>query len=187
MVALPIVKTGHCWRVGDGFSINVFRDRWISNYPTNKPFLLVSDDEDVWVSSLINQDLHVWRRDFIMANFNWEEGEAICDIPLSRRQVPDFVYWKHSKDGYFSVKSAYKLARALLKKEDWAEPSSGSGGSRVWPAIWKLQITNKIKVFGWRACHDILPTRRNLKKKRILVDESCPFCARFQESTIHVL
>ena len=82
-----------------------------------------------------------------MAQFNWEEGEAICDIPLSRRQVSDSVYWQHNKDGIFTVKSAYKVARALLKKEDWAESSSGSGGCRVW-AIWKLRIPNKIKVFG---------------------------------------
>ena len=78
-----------------------------------------------------------------MANFNREEGGAICDIPLSRRQVPDSVYLKHSKDDIFTVKSAYKVARALLKKDDWAESSSGRGGSRVWVAIWKLQIPNR--------------------------------------------
>ena len=84
VAALPILKTGHCWRVGDGFSVNVYRHRWIPNYPTNKPLFSVRDDEEeVRVSSLINQDLHVWQRDFIMANFNREKGEAICDIPLS--------------------------------------------------------------------------------------------------------
>ncbi|XP_075675044.1 uncharacterized protein LOC142644283 [Castanea sativa] len=58
-----------------------------------------------------------------MANFNREEGEAICDIPLSRRQVPNLVYWQHSKDGNFTVKSTYKVVRSLLM-EDWAETSS---------------------------------------------------------------
>ena len=57
----------------------------------------------------------------------------------------------------------------------------------MWAAIWKLQIPNKIKVFGWRACHDILPTRGNLKKKRILLDDLCLLRGLFQESTIHVL
>ena len=85
------------------------------------------------------------------------------------------------------MKSTYKVARALLKKEDWAESSSSSGSCRVWAAIWKLRIPNKIKVFGWRACHDILPTRRNLKKKRILMDDVCPLCGLSQESTIHAL
>ena len=61
VAALPILRMGHCWRVGDGRSIKVYRDRWIPEYPTNKPFLSVrEDEEDVWVSSLINQNLHVW-------------------------------------------------------------------------------------------------------------------------------
>ena len=45
MAALPILRLGHCWQVGDGLSINVYRDRWIPEYPTNKPFLSVRDDE----------------------------------------------------------------------------------------------------------------------------------------------
>ena len=85
------------------------------------------------------------------------------------------------------MKSAYNVVRALMKKVDWAESSSGRGGSKVWAAIWKLWIPNKIKVFGWRVCHDILPTRRNLKKKWILMDELCLLCALSQESTIHAL
>ena len=61
VAALPILRMGHCWRVGDGCSINVYRDRWIPEYPTNKHFLSVrEDEEEVWVSSLINQDLYVW-------------------------------------------------------------------------------------------------------------------------------
>ncbi|KAK9991235.1 hypothetical protein SO802_026220 [Lithocarpus litseifolius] len=101
----------------------------------------------------------------------------------------DSVYWKHSKDGNYTVKSAYKVARSLLKKEEWVEPSSSGrvGVNRVWAVLWRLRIPNKIKVFGWRACHDILPTRRNLKKKRVLLEDLFPFCSSFQESTIHVL
>ena len=174
VAALPILRLGHCWRVDDGLSINVYRDRWIPEYPTNKPFLSVRDEEEEeWVSRLINQDIHVWRRDFIMAHFNQYEGEAICNIPLSRRQVSDSIFWKHNKDGIFTVKSAYKVAKAQLWKLDRAESSSSNGGSPVWAAIWKLRIPNKIKVFGWRASHDILPTRRNLKKKRVLTDDVC--------------
>ncbi|KAK9989930.1 hypothetical protein SO802_030169 [Lithocarpus litseifolius] len=45
------------------------------------------------VSSLINHDLQVWRRDFILAKFNREEGEAICDILLSRRQERMSVFF----------------------------------------------------------------------------------------------
>ena len=42
-------------------------------------------------------------------------------------------------------------------------------------------------MFGWRACNDILPTKMNLMKRRIINDVACPICMRFLESAIHVL
>ena len=47
------------------------------------------------------------------------------------------------------------------------------------------QIPNKIKVFGWRACNDILPTKLNLLKRKIIDDAMCPICTRFSELAIH--
>ena len=36
VAALPILKSGCCWRVGNGVSIRVHKDKWIPNYPENK-------------------------------------------------------------------------------------------------------------------------------------------------------
>ena len=57
----------------------------------------------------------------------------------------------------------------------------------MWNALCKLHIPNKIKVFGWRACQEILPTRLNLVKRRIIHDDVCPNCTRLPESTVHAL
>ena len=46
MVALPILKSGCYWRVGNGSSIWAHSDRWISNHPTNRIFYLASKEED---------------------------------------------------------------------------------------------------------------------------------------------
>ena len=54
-------------------------------------------------------------------------------------------------------------------------------------ALWKLRIPNKIKVFGWRACNEILPTKLNLSKRRVIKDVMCPICLRFSESVVHAL
>ena len=54
-------------------------------------------------------------------------------------------------------------------------------------SLWMLQIPNKIKVFGRRASNDILPTKLNLSKRRIIDDAMCPICLRFPESTVHAL
>jgi hypothetical protein len=43
------------------------------------------------------------------------------------------------------------------------------------------------KVFFWRACKNILPTRENLFKRKILSDHSCPVCGIEEEMTSHIL
>ena len=48
-------------------------------------------------------------------------------------------------------------------------------------------MPNKIKVFGWRACHNILPTRDNLVRRKILEDDGRILCSRMAETGIHAL
>lgn len=48
-------------------------------------------------------------------------------------------------------------------------------------------MPKKIKVFGWRACQNILPTRANLARRRIIEDDNCPIRLRHSESVIHAL
>ena len=93
----------------------------------------------------------------------------------------------HHKKGLFTVKSAYKVARKVLHGGNLVESLRGCVGKEVWAALWKLQIPNKIKVFRWRACNDILPTKQNLSKQKIIEDEICPISMRFPESAIHAL
>ena len=139
------------------------------------------------MAKLIDQELHSWRSKFIMNMFEQEDAEAICRIQLSRRDVEGTIIWLHHKKGLFIVKSTYKVAREVLQGENIAESSRGCVGRRVWAALWKLQIPNKIKVFGWRACNDILPTKLNLSNQKIIADAMCPICIRFLESAIHAL
>ena len=92
MAAFPILKSGCCWRVGNGHSIQILGDKWIPNYPTNAPLNLVDDEvHEATVVALIDQDLHAWRADFIMDMFEREDAEAIYGIQLSRRHVEDCI------------------------------------------------------------------------------------------------
>ena len=92
MAALPILKLGCCWRVGNGLSIWVSGDKWIPNYPTNAPLLPIKDEvREVTVVELIDHELHAWRFEFIMDMFEQEDAKAICRIQLSRRDVEDTI------------------------------------------------------------------------------------------------
>ena len=101
--------------------------------------------------------------------------------------MPDILLWMYNKNGRFLAKSAYRVAVQIQKGEEWIKNSSGCVGKQVWNALCKLHIPNKIKVFGWRACQEILPTRLNLVKRRIIHDDVCSNSTRFPESTVHVL
>lgn len=58
---------------------------------------------------------------------------------------------------------------------------------RFWRKIWGLQIPNKVKHFAWRACKNIRPSLSNLKRRGIVVDDSCEECHGEGESPGHLL
>ena len=146
MSAMPILRSRSCWRVGNGESIKVLMDKWIPNYPSNRVLHLVHEGEEDWrVSNFIDSELHGWRRDIIMETFNREDAEAICKIPLSYRHVTDVVVWLHNKDGVYTVRSGYHVARKVLR--EWAKSSTGSG-QQIWKKLWKVGVPNKMKVFA---------------------------------------
>uniref|UniRef100_A0A7N2R900 Reverse transcriptase zinc-binding domain-containing protein n=1 Tax=Quercus lobata TaxID=97700 RepID=A0A7N2R900_QUELO len=91
MAAMPNLRSGCCWRVGNGEAIRVRKDKWIPNYPSNKILHPVAEE----------------------------------------------------------------LA--------------------------------KLKVFCWRACHKILPTRVNLAKRKLISDDRRHCCKRVAETTIHAI
>ena len=136
------------------------------------------------VYDLINPELNIWRYEDVMAIFH---REAMCQIPLSRRNVLDTIFWLHNSRGVFTVKFAYHVARRLLNDENWVGTSRGCAAKNVWATIWKLWLPNKIKLFGWRACYEILPIAANLTRRRIINDNKCSICTREIELTIHAL
>jgi len=87
----------------------------------------------------------------------------------------------------FTFKSAYHVVRRVLTDATRVGTSGDYVAKKVWSALWKLRIPNKIKVFAWRACHEILRTAMNLTRKGIIHEDKCSLCTRESESTIHAL
>lgn len=59
--------------------------------------------------------------------------------------------------------------------------------SEIWKWIWNANVPQKIKVFVWKACLNILPTRENLLKRRIHPNGLCPICEGELESVEDLL
>ena len=65
--------------------------------------------------------------------------------------------------------------------------ASGVGRRQVWKKLWKLQVPGKIKIFGWRTLHGLIPGRAILANRHIGNIGSFPMCLNGAEDIKHIL
>lgn len=99
-------------------------------------------------------------------------------------QISSTDHWK--KNGVYLVKLGYKCICEDSRNEE-ASGSTRSVALGLWFGIWKLKMPGKIKHFLWKACANILPTKVNLMKWKILLDPLSHLCGRCLEDTKHAL
>jgi hypothetical protein len=46
----------------------------------------------------------------------------------------------------------------------------------LWKTLWALKILTVLKLFVWKLCHNLLPTKAKLFSKKIIQDPFCPLC-----------
>ena len=57
----------------------------------------------------------------------------------------------------------------------------------LWKRIWGLNVPCKVKNLVWRAAKNSLPTKQNLVKRKVLIDDHCDHCKMQQEDPLHAL
>ena len=123
------------------------------------------------VRELVDEDTKQWDRAKLVY---WFEAHTCVDIlsstPLSNLYANDVLVWKENKSQTFSVKSAYGVAQRVLNLLD-GDHSMASADGRLWKSVWSLNTPPKVWNFLWRACSNILPTRDNLCKKKVQLDQ----------------
>jgi ribonuclease HI len=185
--ACELLKEGLVWRIGNGKKAKVWQDKWVPKSSTGKVFSAPRIlDQNATVCELFDASGRSWNQFLLDQLFSVEEGRNIRTIPISLSNQEDRLIWRGTAKGVFSVKSAYHLQKEL-ENSQLAENSSRRQDSVIWKYIWKLNIPNTEKVFFWRACQNILPTRENLKRRKIITDAKCLVCEREVESTAHIL
>lgn len=100
----------------------------------------------------------------------------VIQTPISGSLSSDKLYWPFTNDGVFNVKSGYQRVRELNAQINLGPSSSNSIDYEFWKNLWHIPIPEKIKHFLWKCCHNILPIRANLARKKIARSDSCPIC-----------
>ncbi|XP_062157888.1 uncharacterized protein LOC133865460 [Alnus glutinosa] len=167
--AKALLQEGLIWRVGNGSRIDLWKDKWIPATPHKilDPVRIIS--RDAKVAEIINWEANWWDIPLIEQIFSEETVEQI---------------W--TKNGRFSVHSAYHLEVERRNRGNWST-SSVQSAIPTWRRLWNLKLPRFILIFIWRACNDILPTKINLYRRKIVIDQLCPMCNSEAESNGHVL
>lgn len=118
--------------------------------------------------------------------FSEEEAKVIANIPLSPLLPEDRLIWRGTASGNFTVQSAYHLGKEDQERRV-AQCSNENTGQDVWKTLWAMELPNAMKMFVWRACQNILPTRMNLYRRKIIEEAKCPCCEVEDETLIHAL
>ena len=74
-----------------------------------------------------------------------------------------------------------------MKEQSRVEHTRMVADRGIWRRLWSLNVPSKIRMFVWRACSNILPTRDNLHFQKTKIDPQCEFCCQQLESIAHLL
>ena len=185
--ACKVVRLGLRWRIGDGKSVMIRGDKWLSNLHSSR---VVSPQQNLpnntQVCALIDEETGKWIEDQVVDEFSPHEAFAILGIPLSSTQVKDKLIWMATPNGCYSTKSAYHpLSTEVAKKIPG--PSNMTAYKKFWLDIWQLKVPNKIRHFIWRVANESLPTKKNLLQRNITANALCDGCSSETEDTIHAI
>ncbi|KAG7950537.1 hypothetical protein I3843_13G118900 [Carya illinoinensis] len=122
---MDLVKKGLVWRVGNGNSIRIWKEKWIPKANTFEVQTIPNTlPPESTVSCLIDSNSLSWKKELIETVFNPDEVELICSLPISLRGAVDASIWGYSKKGSFMVRGAYFVD--LDSKHQKFGESSGS-------------------------------------------------------------
>ena len=121
----------------------------------------------------------IWRRPLFDNEINMADN-FLRDIKgnLVQPHTRDDWVWKADPNGQYSAQSAYNLRMG----ESTYENQDG-----VFDELWKLKISSKTCFFVWRIIRDRLPTKINLRRRHVEInDVLCPFCMNNEEDAVHL-
>lgn len=185
--AKKVLREGALWRIGNGESVVIGQDIWIPQASTSQIHPPLHDlFLKARVCELINADSKTWNLQLLSVVFYEAEASIIRKIPISVNGSPDKLIWRGTKDGTFTVKSAYLLMNQM-QQDAMGQCSTSESHKEVWRKIWNLNAPNASKMLLWRASHDSLPTNLNLFRRKIRESPFCPICECEDESALHAL
>lgn len=167
--------------MGNGRSINIWRDNWLPRdmglkvSGRRRPCCLRRVDQ------LLLDGGRAWNSSLLQRCFWAHDVEAILQIKIAGPEYEDVLAWQRERTGCFSV----RLEQA--KQGLQASSAHPLVARPLWRKIWQLQVPNKVRIFAWKVAHGALPTKLNKWRRRLEHTNECVICGLEAESEYHAL
>ncbi|XP_048629759.1 uncharacterized protein LOC125601745 [Brassica napus] len=172
------------WIVGNGDSIKVWNDAWLTlDSPCRPMGPATRESAELTVKDLILEETGEWNRGLIQTILPFEE-ERILNLQPSTKGAPDALKWLGTRTGEYSVKSGYYTAMAEVTDEILeGEPTPEFDWKKT---VWNLAVAPKVKMFMWKCLRGILPVGERLLARHININPACKRCGN-SESINHLI
>lgn len=180
-----LLREGVVWRIGNGESINVHHDNWIPRRGCLKPLGQQYVQMLTQVSDLLTEHGTEWDFNKLDVMFTADDAADIKQIAIGGPNRSDYLAWNFTKNGQFSVRSAYHLRMSMNGlKSGRPGPSASLMQHKVWLALWRTNVPNKAKIHTWRLMRNGLAVGSELHRRRIKPGVFCAACGR-EETCYH--
>ncbi|XP_074298300.1 uncharacterized protein LOC141629152 [Silene latifolia] len=177
--AADALSPGFAWKLGNGSSVDLFSSPWVNG---TTPSVRVSASSVTPVLSHVISDSGTWNHATVYRWFQPPCARTILAMEPPHIDIDDFLYWKYTEDGIYTVRSGYDFLLSDMPTS--CSPSFYS--SFPWKVLWNLRCSPKLPLLVWRIVHNILPSLVNLSVRGLQVSTSCVFCHSFPESLDHL-
>nr|XP_025616646.1 uncharacterized protein LOC112708946 [Arachis hypogaea] len=171
------------WSIGDGSKVSIWKDNWIAG--RSSPLNTNSTDDSKVNDLIVNGE--GWNKRKIESKFSQEICKEILSTPVSVMNKEDHLYWPWKEDGNYSIRTGYYVARRVGQNSKYENLSTSEDKREIWKEVWRMEVPQKIRMFLWKACHDILPIESNLYKRKMAPNPICQICLKSPETVEHAL
>ena len=181
-----VLLKGARWRIDCGEAVSIWNDAWLPSLEHPRVLSnIVPGFEDGRVSDLINPLTRTWDLHLVQGLLSPDEAALVLSIPLSRTPVEDKIIWPFTPSGKYTVNSGSKF---LTKLNSVQVPTANQQHqSGIWNQIWGLNVPNKVRHFMWRVCKEAVPTKYNLMRRKILMEDKYEHCGVDSETALHAV
>lgn len=145
-----MIQEGARWIIGDGSKVRVWSDEWLPGDANNTPRSTSNIlNSDLLVKDLLIPGTAYWDIPKVRLLIHHEDVDRILSLRPSITGNPDFIHWKYSKSGAYTVKTGYHIQRQLDNASETTHQvnpsSSDTDLNKTLERIWKLNIPPKLK------------------------------------------